>query len=179
MFDALFTSFVAVAVVLEPRPRQQERLHRLFSLQQIKPSPLIMKRNPSASAGAGSSNKNGGDNNGDGWMTTRKVGRDDKQIKKAANAARETRHNKFRERRAQRRGQHHMKTYIMSSASDDAFVLLAGFDDLGVTLLPISLAFSRSMMSCVNDSSTKRRWRQQGRQSLPISVLTVWKITTH
>ncbi len=102
-----------------------------------------MKRNPSASnnAAAASSNKNGGDNNDGGWMTTRKVGRDDKQIKKAANVARQANRNEFRERWAKRRGQHHMKTYIMSSASDDAFVLLAGFDDLSVDTLANIFSF--------------------------------------
>ena len=76
-----------------------------------------MKRNPSASknAAAGSSNKIGDKNNDGGWMTTRKVGRDDKQIKKAANAARQANRNKIRDKWAQRRGQHHMKTYYVIS----------------------------------------------------------------
>lgn len=50
-----------------------------------------MKANPFADFAAGS-NANGDDNGG--WMTTRKPGRDDKQIKKAADVAREARKNK-------------------------------------------------------------------------------------
>ena len=150
------------------KPLRRTALAVYLAYSEYSNLPLTMKRNPAASknAAAGSSNKIG-NNNDDGWMTTRKVGRDDKQIKKAANAARGTRHIRFRERWAKRRGQHHMKNYIniMSSESDDAYVLLAGFDDLGVDVLANILGFlpveNIMRKRCIN-----KKWKEAVRMTI-------------